>query len=520
MNIDEFNEELNNLLSDTQHKPAESAPKASTEKQTGSAPQPAPEKATAAQVPEPPVLKYGPAPQPSAPASSDAAADEPPGTPTAPMEKSQPAYAVLKEIDPSERRKNGSGQKAKQKRTKKAGIGRFVKVTAVAAIALSTAGLVYWGMGRWHHRVPPQQASITELPAERSSSEPNVPAGATDPASNPAPQPLPVANSDPSPVSPAPAPLGSLKSDLASARKQVGDKIEELINLTAYYHEGIQEEQKKIRATLQDNPVPSLEKALADNQIELSIRAIQRRHAYISKLGAPLEQLKASSEELLYLERRTQIFETLSQWVSVPSMPQYRQQIADRIRAHLKIIKELSVDNTRMDLPSKAAIWDEVVAELKRENALAAQLSKTYAQDKLIGQEICSGEYGRKYLLAHLSEETATCLIRWSGKDLYLNGLSELSPQAAQILARWPGEWISLNGIKEISAETARYLAQWPGKRLSLNGLEKLSPQATAELSRWKGEQLEMIGLTSIGPWENYATRLYLSETMRRKLQM
>jgi hypothetical protein len=210
----------------------------------------------------------------------------------------------------------------------------------------------------------------------------------------------------------------------------------------------------------------------------------------------------------------------LSQWVGGPSIPQYKQEIADRIQTHMKVIKELSVDNGQMDLPSKASVWDEVQAGLKKEKDLAAKRSKTNTQNKLISQEICSGEYGRKYLLTHLSKEAATCLIQWNGKDLYLNGLTELSPQAARILAQWPGEWLSLNGVKEMSAETAKYLAQWPGKRLSLNGLEKLSPQATTQLSQWKGEQLEMIGLTVIGPWENYATRLYLSETMRRKLQM
>jgi hypothetical protein len=258
---------------------------------------------------------------------------------------------------------------------------------------------------------------------------------------------------------------------------------------------------------------------LANSKIELSIRAIQRRHAYISKLNTPLEQLKASSEELLFLERRTRLFETLSQWIGVPSMPQYKQEIADRIQVHRKRIS-VSADGTQIDPPSKASVWQEVQEGLEKAKALAARRARINNQDKLISQEICKGEFDRKYLLNRLSQETATCLVQWSGKDLYLNGLTELSPQTARILSQWPGEWLSLNGIKELSAETARYLAQWPGKRLSLNGLEKLSPQATAELSKWHGKQLEMIGLTVIGPWENYATRLYLSESLRHKLQM
>lgn len=315
-------------------------------------------------------------------------------------------------------------------------------------------------------------------------------------------------------------PLEALKSDLAAAREQVTAKIEEITNLITDYQEGIREENHKIRAILRGHPTLSLEDALGNSKIDLSIRAIQRRHAYIAKLGRPVERLKASSEELLFLERRTQLFAILSQWIGGPSMPQYKLEIADRIQMHMKTVKELSADNSQLDLPSKASVWKEVLAGLEKEKTLMAQRSRENTRNRMIGEEICRGDYGRKYLLSRLSQATAKCLIQWSGKDLYLNGLTDLTPEAARILAQWPGEWLSLNGIKEMSAETARYLSRWHGKRLSLNGLTRLSSQATEELSKWQGEQLEMIGLTSIGPWENYSTRLYLSETLRQKLQM
>ena len=264
----------------------------------------------------------------------------------------------------------------------------------------------------------------------------------------------------------------------------------------------------------------TLEKAIADNAIALSIRAIQRRMVYIAKLDAPLKQLQDSAEDLLYLERKTEFFETLSQWISGPPLPEYKQQISNRIQSNLKAAAELSVDQVQVQTPSETTVWKEIVAGFKVRKPAPNTRPADKSLNEQIGREICDGNYSRKYQLTSLSPETAQCLVQWSGKDLYLNELTELTPQMAKILVQWPGEWLSLNGLKEISPETAKYLSQWPGKHLSLNGLEKLSPQVTAQLSQWRGAQLEMVGLTAIGRWENYTTRLFLSEALRHKLQM
>ena len=316
-------------------------------------------------------------------------------------------------------------------------------------------------------------------------------------------------------ANPALATFESLTTQIEDTRRQVNQKIDEIVDLKAYYHQGIQEEQAKIGAELGDKPWPPLDKALANSQIDLSIRAIQRRMVYIKKLDTPLTHLEASSEELLYLQRRTKLYTLLNQWISSPSMPEYKQETLNRIQYHLGILAKLSVDAIEIQAPSAAIIWNDVLDNLKKENSKKIALKKQSTQsalDEKIGQEICNGNFSRKDLLTSMTKETAQCLVQWSGKDLYLNSLSELSPELAQILIQWPGEWLSLNGLKSISVETAKHLSQWPGKRLSLNGLEILSPRITAALSQWKGEQLEMIGLKSIGRWENYTTRLFLSE--------
>jgi hypothetical protein len=521
LSFDEFNDELDSLLSKAQIDNRDAPPPATPSKKNKSET----ENKEASQTPVSGMssLKYGPAPQSAAPSPTDTDGDpKESSADTTPEqeEKPRPTYAVLQEIDPDRSGKAGSSSRKRKEKPQRAGKDRLLKVASAVSVLLAAVSLIFWGLGRWNHRTFRNPAPAVQPPAAPSPAVASAISSGTDSPTPPAKPSEPAEDAPGLPRQPDETSLASLESDLSSAREQVLGKIKEIMNLIAYYEDGIQDEHQKIRNVLLNNPVPPLEQALSDSQIELSVRAIQRRRAYISKLGPPLEQLKASSEELLFLERRTRLFEALSQWIGGPSMPEYRRKIADRIQLHIKTIKELSADNSQTAPPSKASVWQDVLAGLEKEKALEAQRSALNSRDKSIGQEICNGKFDRKYQLTRLSEAVATCIIQWSGKDLYLNGLTELTPQAARILAQWPGEWLSLNGIKELPAETARYLAQWPGKRLSLNGLERLSPQATAELSKWQGEQLEMVGLTSIGPWENYATRLYLSETMKRKLQM
>jgi hypothetical protein len=194
----------------------------------------------------------------------------------------------------------------------------------------------------------------------------------------------------------------------------------------------------------------------------------------------------------------------------------FKHEVANTIARAAQFNTQFSIDQVEESPPALASLWDRVVADL---NKKANTLAQRAPLNRAISAEICDGNYERKFLLTALAPETAKCLIKWDGKDLYLNSVTELSPETAEILSQWPGEWLSLNSLRELSPEAAKHLSGWPGKRLSLNGLSTLSAEATAHLSKWHGEQLEMVGLRSIGRWENYGTRLFLSEALRRQLE-
>ena len=308
----------------------------------------------------------------------------------------------------------------------------------------------------------------------------------------------------------------SLKQNLSKAREQIQIKINDIEQLKSYYARGIEEEKEKIEQTLEQGRIPAFSEAMNDKKIELALRAIQRRKTYISKLNTPNAQLTAMAEELLYLERKTDTYDILSTGIYGLPIDDFVRKAQTALTSYMQYNTQLSIDQVEVPAVQLASIWTEISAEIGQRANLLAQRAPL---NRAISKEICQGNYDRKYQLTAMSAETARCLVKWPGKDLYLNSLSELPPDVAEILAKWPGEWISLNGLKDLPVESAKQLAAWPGKRLSLNGLTQLSPEVTAHLSRWRGEQLELVGLHAIGPWENYGTRLFLSEKLRRQLE-
>ena len=518
LTLDEFNDELDNLLSNEQlSNPETPAPKALSKKSEPA--QKIEEEHTEVGLPS---EKTQPATaSPGDTALQDGEIEQDRQAPAHAENPRHPGGAILVEVDSDQGITQASKKNSENRNPKSSKRPKLIKISVAALVSIVLACSGFWGY-RTFIRSKTGIAGLAE-PINTGAAPPTAATVAISEGSQTfekdtrAPMSTQISGiQETSSVNG----FGSLRENLIAARRQVSQKIDEIVNLRSYYQKGIHEETAKIKSELPSGSLPSLEKALSDSQIELSLQAIQRRTLYIEELENPLKRLEESSEDLLYLERRTRLFETLSEWISTPSLPEYKLEISGKIQNHLKIAAGLSVNQSQKDPPPISAVWKDVLAEIQNENKVADRRPVNNDQDRKISREICDGDYSRKYLLTSLTVETVQCLVKWSGKDLYLNDLTELPPDLAKILIQWPGEWLSLNGIKKMSVETASYLSQWPGKRLSLNGLKDLSPAVTAQLSKWRGQQLEMIGLTSIGRWENYTTRLYLSESLRRKLQM
>jgi hypothetical protein len=311
--------------------------------------------------------------------------------------------------------------------------------------------------------------------------------------------------------------LSKILSDITELRSFLLDKLKEIEDLKIYYEQGISEVQEELIDLIRINKFTILKEALSNQKIELGLRTIQRRKGYIVKLDSPFNQVSKSSEELLYLERKANILSELMESTSGIGIDPFEKQVDESIR-RISLIKEnLIIDQTSPPKISLETIWDDLSTKANSNSSKSAS-STPNRQNKIIWKEICSGNFDRKWALTDLNEKTANCLLKWNGKDLYLNQLNRLTPEVAQILSQWSGEWLGLNGLSNLSSEVAYHLASWKGKRLSLNGLSELSPKATRYLSKWPGDQLELIGLKHIGQWENPKTELFVSDKLRRRI--
>lgn len=95
--------------------------------------------------------------------------------------------------------------------------------------------------------------------------------------------------------------------EAADLRNQLLMKREEIDKLNAYYSNGIAELENTIYQEAHKEGINSFEQARKNKRIELSLRTIQRRRAYILELENPTLWIDRGSEELLYLTRKAEL---------------------------------------------------------------------------------------------------------------------------------------------------------------------------------------------------------------------
>ena len=312
--------------------------------------------------------------------------------------------------------------------------------------------------------------------------------------------------------------LKTIAAALEQLRAALLSKQKEIEELRTYYKAGIDTEIQGIVRTVSqwDAGKATHATAMNDPQVSLGMAAIQRRDRYMRKLAVPTERLHWASEELLYYSRKAKLLALMASRTSDIDIDRFIGQAEEVIDRHTRALTVLNIDAVQAEpLPTKT-IWKDIAARLS-ENRSPTEAVISATDSSSISKNICSGNYTQKHKLSELTAETARCLAKWKGKDLFLNELKTLRPEAARQLAAWEGEWLGLNGLVELSPEAAAHLARWKGRGLSLNGLTKLSPRVVAILSEWQGQQIELVNVKHMAHWDNSNTRLFLSEELVRK---
>jgi len=392
----------------------------------------------------------------------------------------------------------------KNKKPKKR-IASIPKYLLTAIIALILAGVIFYfkpaliGLIRTSQSTTPTPSKITE--------------------------PVPV-DGETSAESKPPSMQNRYQTKLAEAetlREELLAKKEEIIGLKLYYKNGIDELKKVIIEEARSAQIGSYAHAISNKRIELRLRIIQRRLAYIRELDKPQRWVEQASEELLFLIRKMQIDLTLQDMANGIDFDNQAEHLNAVIQKYRPNAEKLAMSLKYNECQPLTSIWHQIENQISQDTQIAVR-----AGEEDIAKEICSGNFGRVAELNTISEDAAKCLSRMNRSDLILNKLTTLTPTAAKYLFQWQGNWICLNGFKKLPPSVAKYLFHWGGDWISLNGLIDFPPQLAAYLLDWKGRQLELTGLKSgiaknsielLVQWEKSGGKLYVSEDIRKEMQ-
>ena len=303
-------------------------------------------------------------------------------------------------------------------------------------------------------------------------------------------------------------------------------KKEEIYKLKLYYRNGIVELMDQVSDEMQKTNISSLAQALKNKRIELDLRTIQRRQAYIQGLEKPNQWVHNGSEELLFLKRKALLDLQIAEIASGIDLNRHMRYVNAAIQKYQLIAEKLAVDDYTSNFTPLETIWSQI----QNQNAEKAHTPVSHKDEKIIA-EICSGDFKRIAELSTMTAIAAKCLSQMNGSDLFLNGLKQLAPDEAKYLSQWPGNWICLNSVNTLSPAVARYLFKWEGSWISLNGLTEFPPELTLYLMEWKGNQLELMGLNYhkkkpdqkalkyLALWETMGGKLFVSEGVRKEME-
>jgi hypothetical protein len=207
------------------------------------------------------------------------------------------------------------------------------------------------------------------------------------------------------------------------------------------------------------------------------------------------------------------------------NMNKHAQQMHSALQKYQPTAEKLAIDPADVQFESLETIWERVQ---NKKDQISNELA--YSKNQIISEQICAGDFNRLSELSEMSTETAKCVIRMHGADLFLNRISEISPGAARHLCQWKGSWICMNGIRALSPRVAHYLFQWGGNWISLNGLTEFPTEIGEMLLKWEGRQLELmgledtvdsharIGIETLAEWERSGGKLYVPKSIREKI--
>jgi hypothetical protein len=324
---------------------------------------------------------------------------------TDPQEQTAP-QPMLKEVTVSENTASPSALKQKSSGAWSRRVKKALRYSAAMSVVIALIGLGAWAY-RFFDAGP--SPNTTESAATSEPLPMTKPEQAAAPTDNGESAPAPQAHAAAESQIPLDSPFTSIRHDLENASEQLAAKKKELQDLKIYYQKGILEEQSKITAKTASAKLTDYQAAMKNGRVELALRSIQRRMIYLKKLDMPLNQIDAALEELLYWHRRTQLLELLSNGISGLPVSEFKQEVERITQQHLEKSQKLSIENIKVSKPKLTAIWKELINQKADRRAVSTDKTRPDKKDLAIGKEICSGNFEHLYLLTSITDEAAAC---------------------------------------------------------------------------------------------------------------
>jgi len=167
--------------------------------------------------------------------------------------------------------------------------------------------------------------------------------------------------------------------EITKLRNELLIKEGQIADLIRNYENGISKMEDEILKVRQNNEINSFSGAIKNKKIEFGMMTIQRRQAYIKKVGPPYQWLDQGIEELLYLKHKIEIDAQISRVISGIDMSKIIQEIDIVIQSYRIGIEKLEIDMKNVERMPLEMIWKMII---NRDKFATENNSKT---DELVG---------------------------------------------------------------------------------------------------------------------------------------
>jgi len=179
--------------------------------------------------------------------------------------------------------------------------------------------------------------------------------------------------------------------EAAGILAELAGKKNEINELIRYYRNGIHELEEQIIQEMQKKQITSYSRGVRIKKVELGLRTIQRRRAYIRKLKKSKRWVKSGIEELLYFQRKAQFDLQLIDIVSGINFDRHMKQLKAAILQNRPTAEKLATKLPDADILPLETIWSRIIKPKEK----IAQTTPVKPAGQALLKQIGDSDFGK-----------------------------------------------------------------------------------------------------------------------------